>query len=491
MPANEDRNAKRLANAAVRAAREEEARRRHWRARVNNVLSRVLGGRQYVLKEFLWRVRSWSEGFRPRASAEAGASGLGGSRRATGLTREYAIDLPPEFGVTRAVVRLSVPQLPGGRIYSFSEHVRAADGSATDRAIACATGGFAISEDLGRSWRPVKLKGFGRFPLVHSRMLRDGEILLQAIDPDDPGIAPRQNTCLLIADMEGNVLHRAKMPGALWHGPRSVDLRDGTLIYAEYTPNGVRNAPDSPPHWPSRVWRSRDFGRSWDIVREEPNIRHFHFLQANPLRTKEWWLTSGDAGAESRIWKSADDGDTWIDQTDKFGPTVTIGDFHFSRRIFRLTDLAWTEDGIIWGSDDPLRNPIRKSNGQPVRDMSGARMFRGDPASGAPPAILGICGPEVRNIVEVGDFHIVTTQSSHHFANKDAPRVFLMSKRAGEGSGGFHHLFDVERHAGGRTGFTYSRASRAAKDGVFFSFRPPTDVFRAQNRILKWQIEFG
>jgi hypothetical protein len=255
-------------------------------------------------------------------------------------------------------------------------------------------------------------------------------------------------------------------------------------MYAEYPDNDANAGTAPAPHRPSRVWRSRDFGRSWEIVREERNIRHFHFLQANPAAPREWWLTSGDAAAESRIWKSDDDGDTWIDQTDKFGATITIGDETFSRRLFRLTDLAWLGDEIIWGSDDVLRH--HDGGAKATKNKPGSRVFRGNPVTGTAPAILGYCGPEVRNIVDVGAFRVVLTQSTHHLADAGDPRAFVMTH---DGSG-FSPLFEVKRRKPERTGFTYSRASRCAKDGIFFTFRGARDVFDAPNRILKWQVTF-
>jgi hypothetical protein len=479
-PLAEGRKPGRARKSAALAAREAELRRKHWRARVNSMLSRLLSGRQYLLKEMFWR----SRGLAGRALSSLRSRGSGSGK--AGDSREYVVELPSGFGARRAVVRLSVPNLPEGRIYSFSEHARDDSG---DRIVACALGGFAVSDDLGESWRAVRPRGCAHLPFTHSRLLGNGEILLQAVDPDDPGVAPRQNCRLVVADLAGNVLHSAKMRGAMWHGPRAVDVRAGTLMYAEYTPNGVRNSKESPPHWPSRVWRSRDFGRSWQMVREEPNVRHFHFLQAHPDRNGEWWLTAGDSGSESRIWKSVDDGDNWIDQTAKFGNAVTIEKTAFSRRMFRLTDLVWEGDALIWGCDDVLKKPT-DSNAKAAREKFGARVFRGNPASGVAPHILGYCGPEVRNIVQVGDYHVFITQSSHHYPNNDRPRVFLLSKVDAGGKAAFHHLFDVERHGPGRTGFTYSRASRRATNGTFFTFRTPTDVSRAQNRVLKWQMEF-
>jgi hypothetical protein len=293
-------------------------------------------------------VRSWGAALKRRSS---GLLTLAANRRAT---KEYSVSLPHGFGAERAIIRLSIPRLPADRGYAFSEHVLT---GGADRLIACGRGGFTISEDLGRTWRSVDLKPFAHLSFMLSRLLPGGEILLLAIDEEAGVLPPDQAIRLIIADANGIVLHSAQVNGARWHGPRSVDQAGSTLMYAEYTPNSARTA-SSERRKPSRVWRSDDFGRSWNMVFEQVGVRHFHFLQAKPGTTGEWWLASGDAGEESRIWRSTDDGGTWADLTERFGQFVEVGGIRFPRRLFRLTDLVWTDDGIIWGADDPLPDAI-------------------------------------------------------------------------------------------------------------------------------------
>jgi len=69
------------------------------------------------------------------------------------------------------------------------------------------------------------------------------------------------------------------------------------------------------------------------------------------------------------------------------------------------------------------------------------------------------------------------------------PGVFLMPKKAALPQ--LVHLFDVDVHSQVRTGFTYSRASRAAKDGTFFTYRGGTDAFPAGHKILRWDVTFS
>ena len=56
-PLAEGRKPGRARKSAALAAREAELRRKHWRARVNSMFSRLLSGRQYLLKEMFWRSR--------------------------------------------------------------------------------------------------------------------------------------------------------------------------------------------------------------------------------------------------------------------------------------------------------------------------------------------------------------------------------------------------------------------------------------------------
>jgi hypothetical protein len=258
--------------------------------------------------------------------------------------------------------------------------------------------------------------------------LPNGEILLVALDPHGHRPWADANNRFIVADMHGTVLHTAKMPGAAWHGPRAVDASGGTLMYAEYPWNDPRQGSDSAAHKTSRVWRSRDFGRSWRQVFEQGAVRHFHYLQARPGVTGEWWLTSGDEPEESRIWRSTDDGDTWIDQTGTFGPFITIGNYRFSRSLFRLTDLAWAGDEIIWGSDDVLNATVETTGSSKPARSRGSRVFCANPSTGMAPTVVGNCGPEVRSIVDVGKFYVLATQSSRGFADKADGRV-----RAGPG----------------------------------------------------------
>jgi hypothetical protein len=217
-------------------------------------------------------------------------------------------------------------------------------------------------------------------------------------------------------------------------------------------------------------------------VKTETQIRHFHFLQGRPGIAGEWWLSSGDEPNESNIWISRDDGDSWQNLTSGFGDMIDIGGEGFPRSLFRLTDLAWNGGEIVWGTDDDLRGA---SNTAP-----GARVFR-SPCTPLDPRTVGRATLPVRNLIDVGDFYIFITQGGSIRSAARNPGVFLMPKEPVERAPALVHLFDVDTRTIGRTGFTYSRASRAARDGTFFTFRASTDVFPAGPKLLRWDIAFS
>jgi hypothetical protein len=395
--------------------------------------------------------------------------------------RSYAMDLPDGYPARRVEVRISVPAIPPRPHLEFAEHVVDGDGNATDLVLASAMGGFGVSRDLGESWKYVKVDGIADKRVVHVKRIAEGEYLLQVTERIPDRSLPRA-VDVLVADEDGRVLARNRLAASLWHGCRSVDVAGTTLMFAEY-PYEIANATPEQRDT-SRVWRSRDGGRSWNVVFEARDIRHFHFLQARPGRAGEWWLTSGDAQLESRVWVSKDDGDGWTDVTAAYGTPIPIGDVLYPKTLFRLTDLAWWDDDVIWGTDDFLY-AIKG-------DVQGARMFRSPCGDTLVPQVVGRSKWQIRNMVDAGDFLFILTQGCNRAdatMDEKMPGVFLMPKAPHPGAP-LTHLFDVDVHSQVRTGFTYSRASRAARNGTFFSYRGSTDAFPTGHKILRWDVRF-
>jgi hypothetical protein len=153
--------------------------------------------------------------------------------------------------------------------------------------------------------------------------------------------------------------------------------------------------------------------------------------------------------------------------------------------LFRLTDLAWEGDGIVWGTDDLL---------QEASDRPGSGVFRSAVGASLDPRLVGRCHWHVRNLVDVGHSYLALTQGSPApGANpeEDRPGVYLVPKSPPANGPGLVHLFDIETPPGTRTKLSASRASRTAKDGTFFSLRSPKDAFESMHRIMEWKVEFS
>jgi hypothetical protein len=396
----------------------------------------------------------------------------------TGETREYSANLPEGFGAKRITMRVAAPPLPGRTVFSFDEHVTDETGAPTDILIALGTGCFVISKDLGRSWKRVNVSGRKRHRFLHAKWIGRSELLLQTSvgkkeGPNKPFVD------LLVVNETGRVIVEHPSLGHRWHGCRAVDQSGNTLMYAEYP----RNEPVGGKRLSSgRVFRSRDRGRSWQVVFEQSGaqIRHFHFLQARPGYPGEWWLTSGDAPHESHIWVTRDDGDSWADLTAAQPRELVIGGTTYERDAFRLTDLFWLDGEVLWATDDALG----------TANPPGACVFRSKIGETLAPEFVGRGQWHFRNIIDIGEHLVFLSQRAIRQQGAEqklrAPGIYLLCKK----TRAFTHLFDIDCFPSGAraSGFTFSRASRAAKDGRFFTYRSDEDFFTSGQKVLEWEV---
>lgn len=414
-------------------------------------------------------------------------------------TKEYAIPLPHGFPHAMVRVRLSIPDISGFRqLVQFAEHVLLTDRSGCSRTVvATSVGSFFRSEDLGATWHRFDVTGFDDERFVHSFSLPDGSMLLQCGDifPAGTAASARQTAGMVVTlSPAGHVVASFRPSeidpggvGAKWHGTSSIDCAGGVVMYAEYSNNPGGVSPDGSPRRASRVLRSRDLGRTWEVVFEKggEEVRHFHMLRADPGFPGTWWLASGDVAQECRIWRSSDDGDTWEDVTAGYGEDVPVDGSRFGRAVFRLTDVAFIgRDGLLWGTDDVLGliDPD-----VPLSSRGGSRVFEAAREGEFKLSEVGYCGQAVRSIVDCGSYLILITQGVN-LRHTTRASVFVFFK--GTNLGCFR-LFDVDNFDGATTSFTASRSSRFARDGTFCTYRGPADVFEDERRILKWEVEIS
>jgi hypothetical protein len=403
--------------------------------------------------------------------------------------KSYSTRVDPAFGFSRIAVTLSVPSLPAAAAQAaFTEHVRDPQTrEPTDEVIGVFTGGAVVSKDLGASWDVVTVPELPTADFWSCFTLRSGERLLQIQAPAagaDEQLPPGGTVCVL--DRNWKPIQSSRPGPSHWHGACSIDQSGDTIMYAEYPNNKKDLGKDA--FRTSTVFRSRDGGRSWQKVFEKTvdEIRHFHTLVADPYVPGHWWLSSGDSPEGSRVWLSKDDGDTWIDAS----LAQPVLDLHphsrnRTRSAFRYTDVWIGKDEMIWGADDWMGGSVNVNDPMiPYHQRAGSRMFRARKGDQLKPEMLGYVGNPVRSIIDIGPAFIVLTEAKRRFMQR--PQVMLMSKADPTL---MTEIFTVDTWSNAGTGFSYSRSSRKAKDGVFFSFRGRYDVINSPTRILRWKVD--
>lgn len=406
----------------------------------------------------------------------------------TGQVKDYAVPLDRTAWPTRAVLKLSSPQIgPSGKI-SFAEHPLTASGEAGREVIAVLDNSVWHSRDLGATWRSHPLAG----PLPAELCFTTStgcRLIASHLIADEGDTATRAFVQRYTPDWrpDGEPLQVC----STWHGSCSIGEAGGVILFAEYPVN--RGKYDGAEKFSlidrlvsnPRVFRSRDDGLTWDVCFQvsSEQIRHLHTVAPDPETPGRWWLTSGDRAAEVFVWRSDDDGDSWTDVTaDVLGGPLNRN--CRPRACQRQTDQVFHDGWMIWGSDDWLGNVGDWDNGDDP--AVGSRIFKARTTGEWIPQEIGFCGSPVRSIVDVGPAWIFITEAKVR-AITWRPDTYLVFK---DDLSRVHRFVQIDNWAETSTGFTYSRASRKALDGVFFSFRGVRDVFARGPRLLRWEIEF-
>lgn len=163
-----------------------------------------------------------------------------------------------------------------------------------------------------------------RIGLHHLLPLKNGNILVTA----------KRKTYILNPD--GKVINVFQGYQGNKPGHQGVCVTpDGTIFFAEYLLNPKRDHEIS-------LWRSTDNGMSFHVVKTWPkgDIRHLHFVKWDEYE-KCLWLGTGDYGengAENRLYRSADNGDSW----------ELIGQYS---QDWRAIGVCFTPDSLLWGTD--------------------------------------------------------------------------------------------------------------------------------------------
>lgn len=420
----------------------------------------------------------------------------------TPFSRTYSIPVDREHGYGRIVIELSVPTVPAvGSGIKFAEHVQRG-GVPTDTIVATARGHILVSDDLGSSWEALRLANLDGVDIWNSFTTANGFHLIQgeaAASSRVPRGEGRPDGPIAVLDDEWNVIDTVTPGLAVWHGSRSIDEANGVIVYGEYPSNAGRFAPgfdlqDPTPRQrellhDSRLLRSIDGGRTWEVVLlvDWRTIRHFHTVVADPALNGRWWASSGDRPSECRVWQSLDDGETWKEMQIEL-PREQLHPRHerHAQHVLRYTDMIVRDDDLIWGCDDLLGAGSPSKPDIPLGRRAGSRVFRTPKDAPWRPESIAYVGQPIRSIIDVGQGYLLTTEAKGPLGY--CPTVALLSK-----SEPFEltPLMTIDNFARQPlTGFTHSRSSRTAKDGVFFTYRRSTDAFPTGAQILRWRIAF-
>ena len=422
------------------------------------------------------------------------------------FSHTFATPVDPAFGFSIVRLKAEVPEFERpGQLSSFGYHAAKTD-DRKSRVVATFTGGLQFSDDLGKSWkihslakdRLAKKLGVEGSNLANAFITADQSILAQIKAPPTYATQANENPAMILRfSSDGKLLSTASPGHSHWHGTRSIDQSGKTILYAEYpnnknrfTPNGLEDVDEEALdlRMPG-VFRSVDDGETWEKVFEQSwrDIRHFHVVAADPYLPGTWWLSSGDKPDESRVWRSDDDGSTWRDVSlNQPKYDCYPGIESTTRSAYRFTDIWIGEDTLIWGSDDWLGGfaNVYKPN-VPLKNRAGSRIFMTKKSEQLELVDMGYVGNPVRSMIDVGPALVVMTEAKRSTFPK--PQVFLVSKTQ---PGLVAEICTVDAHNPAGTGFVFSRASRVAEDGVFFTFRSKFDLLEAPARFARWTISF-
>lgn len=390
----------------------------------------------------------------------------------------------------KATLTLSTPRLTPSLNAVFCDHPLQADGQAGRRVFAATKSTLYVSEDLGGAWTAHELET--EHEIERLFVTSTGHILTST----SPMAAPGDAETTTVVRRYGPDFRPAGAPFVTrspWHGSRAIGESDGVILFAEYPINRGKydqfqtgeidpiEALVSNP----RVFRSRDDGRTWDVCFQVPIeiVRHLHTCAPDHSRPGRWLVTSGDRHDEVHVWMTEDHGDTWTEITSHTVATPLPPTCR-PVSVQRMTDKVFHDGWVIWGSDDILGNLNARDTTIPV----GSRVFKARLDGGKwEPIEIGYAGKLLRSIVDVGPAFVFTTEAKYA-AQGFEPESFILFK---DDLDTLHPLATFENHLGKGTGFTYSRSSAKARDGVFFSYRGARDVFNTSPRLLRWEIAFS
>jgi hypothetical protein len=413
-------------------------------------------------------------------------------------SKVYSVPVFNLDGIGRLVLEVSVPPLPESLTScQFAEHVFDFDRQeSTDQLIVLGDGKIGASGDLGQNWQRIEPHGCQGVRFHNCFTTRSGRHLVQTAgwlgQHSKEGLQPHHGQ-IYVFSSDWSLLCIAKAGSANWHGSASIAEKNGVIMFAEYHDNSAKYAEghivgDHTHVSPCAIWRSCDNGVNWERVFEQSpyQIRHFHTLIADPVEQDVWWASSGDYADETYVWRSDDNGDTWVECRDP-DPDVSVPAAFADQKLVahRFTDAAVLKDSIIWGTDD-LMGAVRDYNpALPVNLRAGSRLCAASKSQPLRVTEIGYIGHPIRSMIDVGLGWVLTTEAKTRISGYRAS-IYFVDRSFRE----IVKICDADNFRSKGTGLTYSKASRASRSGRFFSYKLFSDLFENSPRIAQYDIRF-
>ena len=280
--------------------------------------------------------------------------------------------------------------------------------------------------------------------------------------------------CLLDSNLK--IISNTRIGNTKWHSQTAIDQNNETIMYAEYPYNGAHfNKKDI---FDPIVWRSKNYGLTWQNVFQikYPIIKHFHtliYVKSNDT----WILTSGDSEIQCKWFASIDNGENFIEITDK---SVT------NQSIHRTTCFISDDNYYYYATDDILNGTPSDSNLVTTmnylsksKNRTCSKLARYNKLTNRVEELCDL-GIHIRSMIDVNKGFILISEGQYPSYNN---QVFYLNKSNMQ----VFYLFDV---AGRRSnGGTCSRNSKF-DNGNFYTYFGYKNLFNLPYMCFEWNIKF-
>lgn len=280
------------------------------------------------------------------------------------------------------------------------------------------SGSLKLSKDHCKKWsKTFQINGYR---VSKSFTLSNGNYLIGLTDENGVFYISLLNKDFKqIADVQ-------KISETFWHNT-GISEKNGIIMFAEYPYNSNTTLIKIHP----KIYRSKDFGFTWEKVFEQkyPDIKHWHTIDA--LEKENCWIvTSGDLPQCCKWFLTEDNGDSWIEITDKQ---------YLNQSIHRTVSFFEEKDNYYFSTDDILgtnRDYFTIVDGKRMASAKFCRTTKTNPIKVEELCNLGFHNRAIA-ILESGYLFFTETQSSlnmqiFYVSKKDLTKSYFLFNILGE-----------------------------------------------------------